>query len=197
MGEKLLQLDSFAYLHAQLSFSLILRLPITGKSINADLSHFIGSFSNKKKAIKKMADLGKKIANRLIEKRIKKSLLERSGQIVFISDQPMKWLRLEKYPLALTYDVCRIPEFNSRVNNFINNQRTNFTIKKDIIEKTLVIHCTGCDDKYSHSYFKVIDSYKNEIGFKGETCETIEQIKRTIDEHQRKILKLRNTNNDK
>lgn len=38
--KRLLLLDYLAYLHAQFTYSPVFRLPVAGKSLNMDLSHF-------------------------------------------------------------------------------------------------------------------------------------------------------------
>lgn len=110
---RLIRLDSFAYLHAQLSYSPVFRLPLIGKSLNMDLSHFQKSFSDKKTAIKKISDLGKLMQEKLVAEDLKENLKARNGQIVFISDLPMEWLKLGEYPICLTHDVCRFRNLTS------------------------------------------------------------------------------------
>lgn len=111
-ANKLLFLDYMAYLHAQFNGSPVIRLPVIGKTMNMDLSHLGNNFSNKQGMVDKIRDIGELMREKLIAEGLKEKLLERNRQLVFISDLPMEWLRLGDYPLCLTHDICRVPEFN-------------------------------------------------------------------------------------
>src|SRR5690606_30305832 len=87
--KRLQLLDNLGYLHAQFNYSPVFRLPLVGKSLNMDLSHFQRSFPNKKRAIKKIGIIGDLLKKQLIPDELKKLLMERNGQLVFISDLPM------------------------------------------------------------------------------------------------------------
>lgn len=54
LTERLSMLDFAGYLHAQFGYSPVFRMPIVGKSLNMDLSHFEKAFSTRKHAIKKL-----------------------------------------------------------------------------------------------------------------------------------------------
>lgn len=177
-AQKLKSLDDIAYLHAQFQYSPAFRLPVAGKSLNMDLSHFQQKFSNKKEAIKKISVIGEAMKARLIDDRFAELLRKRDGQLVFISDLPMEWVKLGEFPLCLTHDICRIPEFNtnSLLNNFVHNQRFSFTIRPDILSRTLVIHCASDDEGDMHTLFKLIDDYQPQLGFHSAICSTVEEI---------------------
>lgn len=188
--ENHLMLDCAAYLHAQLANSPVFRMPIVGKSLNTDLSHFEQDFSNKANAIKKIGKIGALMREKLVADELADYLMIRDGQIVFISDLPMEWLKIGKYPICLTHDVCRIPEFNfnSLVNTYIHNQRLNFSIKPDILKRTLLIHCASEDDLDMHSIFELFKDSKDKLGFKSEVCKNVEDISLAIKKHKPDLL---------
>lgn len=187
---KLILLDKLSYLHSLLSFSPYYRLPLIGRSINTDLSHFLGNFPMRKSAVQKINDFGMNLQARVLSQELKSLLKERNGQLVVVSDLPIEWLKLDQYPLALSHDICRIPEFNynSLLNNMIHNQRLQYRIKDNIISKTLVVHCAGEKDTAMRHQFAVIDSYKTSIGFNSITCITVAEIKAAIDKYQPELL---------
>jgi hypothetical protein len=190
LSEKLLMLDYVGYLHAQLSYSPIIRLPIVGKSLNMDLSHFQQSFTNKKNAVKKISIVGELMRKKMVADELAAYLKDRDGQMVFISDLPMEWLKLGEYPICLTHDVCRIPEFNfnSLLNNYVHNQRLTFRIKSDILRKTLIIHCAGEDDQDMHLIFKMFEDLQHSLGFVSVFCSSVEEISGAINEHHPDLL---------
>jgi hypothetical protein len=187
---KLILLDKFSYLHALLSFSPYYRLPLVGRSINADLSHFLGNFPLRKSAVKKINNFGANLQARVLDPQFRDLLKERNGQLVVVSDLPIEWLKLDQYPLALSHDICRVPEFNynSLLNTVIHNQRLQYRITDNIISKTLVLHCSGQEDTAMRDQFTVIDSYKASIGFNSVICVTAAEIKAAIEKHQPELL---------
>lgn len=190
LSEKLLMLDYVGYLHAQLSYSPIIRLPIAGKSLNMDLSHFQQSFTNKKNAIKKISIVGELMRKKMVADELAAYLKDRDGQMVFISDLPMEWLKLGEYPICLTHDICRIPEFNfnSLLNNYVHNQRLTFRIKPDILRRTLIIHCAGEDDQDMHLIFKMFEDLQHSLGFASVFCSSVEEIRGAINEYHPDLL---------
>jgi len=188
--QRLLNLDNLSYLHAQFGYGPTYRLPIIGKSLNMDLSHFQQLFSNKRNAIKKILNIGELMRERLVDEQFRQVLRKRNGQLVFISDLPMEWLKIGEYPLCLTHDICRLPEFNfgSLINNFVNNQRLNFRIRPDILKKTLVIHCASDDEPDMHDLFVVIDSLKPFLKFESVVCRTVEEISAAVRQYQPDLL---------
>jgi hypothetical protein len=106
-----------------------------------DLSHLENFTSSRKQAVNKISKFGQNLSKLILSEEIKEYLLNRNGQIAVISDLPIEWLYLDEFPLCYTHDVCRIPEYNqnSIVNNYIHNQRLNFLIKSDLIEKSFAL----------------------------------------------------------
>ncbi|UMQ43057.1 CHAT domain-containing protein [Chryseobacterium sp. Y16C] len=182
LTNRLNMLDYAGYLHGQLTYSPIFRMPIVGKSLNMDLSHFENAFTTRKHAIKKIETIGELMRKKMVVPALKQYLEERNGQIVFISDLPMEWLRLDRYPICLTHDVCRIPEFNfsSLVNNYVHNQRLTFAIGSDILEHTLIIHCASEEDQDMHHYFGRIAAMQKDLGFKSVFCKTVDEIEDAV-----------------
>ncbi len=190
LTQRLLRLDYLGYLHAQFHNSPVFRMRLIGRSMNADLSHLERSFPNKKSVIAKIGAIGKRLSELLLSKELKQLLKDRNGQLVFISDLPMEWTKLGNYPLCLTHDICRIPEFNLRslVNNFMHNQRLNFTIKPDIIKRTLVIHCASEKDTDMHVYFELYKNLQDTLGFISIVCKNVEEISQAVKEIRPDLL---------
>lgn len=188
--QRLLLLDYLGYLHAQFNYSPVYRLPLVGKSLNIHLSHFQRSFPNKKSAIKKIGTIGDLLKKQLVPDELKKMLMERDGQLVFISDLPMEWLRLEQYPLSLTHDICRIPEFNfnSLINNYVHNQRLNFRIKPDIIKRTLIIHCASDDEEDMHKIFALYEALQGVLGFTSVICKNVAEVSDAVKKYMPDLL---------
>ena len=183
MNFRLLFLDDVGYLHGLLSYSPIIRLPLVGKSINMDLSHLENFKSTRKKAVSKISTFGHNLSTQILADEIKEYLLGRNGQIAVISDLPIEWLYLDEFPLCYTHDVCRIPELNQNgiVNNYIHNQRLNFLVKSNLIEKTLIIHSASKNDVYMQSMFDFIDSFKDRYSFNSVQCSTVKEIKDAVE----------------
>lgn len=183
-------LDQLSYLHALFCFSPFFRLPLIGRSINSDLSHFLKNFPTRKNALQKIIDFGNKFQEKVLDDRFKELLKKRNGQLVIVSDLPVEWLKLGKYPLALSHDLCRLPErnINSLYNNVIQNQRILYSIDKNIVSKTLIVHCAGDKDTLMHKHFAVIDSKKNELGYNSVICSTVEAVKAAVKKFQPELL---------
>jgi hypothetical protein len=187
---RLIFLDDVGYLHGLLSYSPIIRLPLVGKSINMDLSHLENFTSTRKKAVNKISQFGKNLNELILAEEIKEYISNRNGQIAVISDLPIEWLYLEDLPLCYTHDVCRIPEYNQNgiVNNYIHNQRFNFLVKSDLIERTLIIHCASKNDVKMQNMFDLIDSFESKFGFKSIRCSTVSEIKDAVDSYKPDFL---------
>lgn len=127
---------------------------------------------------------------RMVTDELKDFLLERNGQLVFVSDLPMEWLRLRKYPLYLTHDICRIPEFNfnSLINNFIHSQRLTFRIKPDILKKTLIIHCASDDEDDMHEIFEMFEALQPALGYVSVICNTVQDVADPVKKHEPHLL---------
>ncbi|MGF7140045.1 CHAT domain-containing protein [Roseimarinus sediminis] len=190
ISNKLNFLDCAGYLHALFNYSPVIRLPNIGKSINLDLSHFEVGFSDKKNAISKINKFGKKLNELVFTDKTQDYITNRNGQIAVISDLPFEWIILNELPLCFTHDICRIPEYNQNaiINNAIHNQRFNFTIGDDIIERTLIIHCASKSDIKMHQMFDFIDSYKDKLHFHSEKCYTIDEINIAIKKYSPEFL---------
>ncbi|GAA3963029.1 hypothetical protein GCM10022246_15350 [Pedobacter ginsengiterrae] len=190
LTKRLLLLDDLGFLHAQFHYSPVYRLPIAGKSLNMDLSHFQRSFPNKKSAIKKIGIIGDLLREQLVSKQLQGMLMERNGQLVFISDLPMEWLKIGNYPLSLTHDICRIPEFNfsSLINNYIHSQRLNFRIQQDILKRTLIIHCASDDEEDMHQIFEIYEALQASLGYTSIICTTIEEVSDAVKKYKPDLL---------
>ena len=188
--EKLQILDFAAYLHASLTYSPIIRLPLAGPSIKGDLSHIHNGFPTKIAALKKILIVGKKLANKYVDGKFADLIRDRNGQIAFVSDLPMEWLIIDKYPLIMTHDICRMPEFNSRslVNTYVQNQRLKYSIPRDILKKTLIIHCASEKDQRMQVMFKTIDSNRDKFGFTSVSCKTIGDISAAVNRYKPDLL---------
>jgi hypothetical protein len=187
--ERISFLDSVGYFHAQLSYSPTIRLPLIGDSINSDLSYF-NNYLPKESKFKTIEKFGKKLRDNILDEKLNNFISNRNGQIVAISDLPLEWMYLKEYPLCFTHDICRIPEFNqnSIVNNYLHNQRFNYTIPENLINKTLVVHCASESDDSMKKMFKLIDYYKSEFGFSSVHCSNIQDIKNAITKHEPDLL---------
>ncbi|WP_221391007.1 CHAT domain-containing protein [Dyadobacter sp. NIV53] len=182
MFQQLLVLDKVGYLHALLTYSPIFRLPVIGRSINVELSHFQQNFSTRQKAAAKIMKLGNIMRERLIDDQFKELLLKRNGQLVVLTDLPIEWLILSNLPLSMTHDVCRIPEFNltSSMNESIKHQRLNFSIPANIVERTLVIHSASKKDIGMQQAFSEIEALKGELNFTSAFCNNLEEVKEAV-----------------
>lgn len=187
---RLIRLDNLGYLHALFHGSPIFRMRLIGSSINADLSHLQRTFPNKKSVVEKIAKVGKRLAELLVPEQLQSLLVKRNSQLVFITDLPMEWLRVGNYPLCLTHDVCRIPEFNvnSLMNNYVHNKRLNFVIRPDIVKRTLIIHCASESDMNMHHYFKIYHGMQATLGFTSIICSSVKEISQAVKDHQPDLL---------
>ena len=189
-SSRLRYLDAVGYLHARFTYSPVIRVPQIGKSINKELSHLEQFSSNKTTTISNIKKFGIKLRDHLFSIPLQEYLKDRNGQIFTISDLPMEWLFLEDYPLCFTHDVCRIPEFNLNglLNSTIHLQRYLYEIPRDLINKTLIIHCSSKNDKIMNDMFNVINSYKDSHGFNSKLCSSFAEIATAIEEFQPDLL---------
>lgn len=187
---RLMYLDNAAFLHSMFTYSPVIRLPQIGKSINLELSHLEKITPKKESTISNIEKFGKKLSRLTLNDSSKNYIKGRNGQIFTISDLPMEWLYLEEYPLCYTHDVCRLPEhnLNSIVNNAIHLQRNLYQIPKDLIKKTLVVHCASKNDTAMHQMFDLIDSQKQNFGFSSVRCSTLNEIKTSIEKYKPELL---------
>lgn len=175
-------LDSVGFLHARFSYSPVIRLPQIGKSINRELSFLEKSSSKRASTISNIKKFGRKLRDLTISDSLCEYLTERNGQIFAISDLPVEWLNLGEHPICYTHDICRLPEFNlnALINSAIHIQRLLYEIPEDLINKTLIIHCSSRHDKLMNGMFDLIDHYKLSLGFESARCSSIEEIKEAI-----------------
>lgn len=183
-------LDNIAYLHAIFNNSPVIRLPEIGKSINLELSHFEKLSQHKRDTILKIEKFGKKLSDKLLDDNLKNYLRSYNRQIFAITDLPLEWLYLDNLPLCFTHDICRLPEFNTNsiVNNVIALQRNLYNIPKNLLSKTLVIHCASEEDSIMNNMFLVIDNKKQELGFNSVRCSSIEEIKKSINDYSPELI---------
>ncbi len=187
---RLKYLDCVAFLHARFDFSPVIRLPQIGASINMELSHLEKISSKKSSTISNIKKFGNKLRNLIIAEPLVEYLQQRNGQIFAISDLPFEWLFLDEYPLCFTHDVCRLPEFNLNgiVNSAVHASRFLYEIPTDLINKTLVIHCSSKNDNMMNNMFDLIDNFKSSLAFQSARCSSIEEIKKAIDECKPDLL---------
>jgi len=74
------------------------------------------------------------------------------------------------------------------VNNYILNQRSEYQVPYDLINKTLIVHCASRNDKVMREMFDLIDDYKIELGFKSMICSTVDEIRDAVNKHKPELL---------
>lgn len=195
LAQRLRYLDDVGSLHASLSLSPVLRLPIKGKSVYKELSSFgttffshLGRAHVRKKLFKTIIKLGEKLKSIYISPELESILIENDRQIVAISDVPVEWIRLQGIPLLFTHDVCRIPEttLHGVMTHYVMNNEFKFMIDKNIISKTLVIF--GCDELNFLPWQNIANDMSEEIGFKTALCNTCEEVVEAIKKHNPEFL---------
>lgn len=145
-------LDDIGYLHCTFQCSPYLRLPVKGRSLNAELSPFspaqFGQFKTDRKIRGKIDAFGRKAAS-LLPIGVEDLLGEYADQLVVISDLPVEWFQVRSVPLAFLCDVCRMPESMpaNLMAQYTSNTELSFVIGDDILEKTLVV-CGSPDDPH-------------------------------------------------
>jgi hypothetical protein len=184
-------LDKIGYLHASFTSSPILRLPIIGNSIYADLSHLLRSFPSRIAVTNKIKNVAKIIKEKIFHDEFLNIINKRNGQIVAISDLPIEWVCLEEsFPLSFTHDVCRIPEYNinSMANIYIHHNRNSFKISSLILQKTLIIQCASEQDEVMNEAFEKLISVNKAFGAAIVRCKSIIEIKQAIDSFDPHLL---------
>jgi hypothetical protein len=189
MIERIKYLDGVSFLHSSFTFSPVMRLPIKGKSVYRELSFFrpelfpdISRSKNRRKLKRTIHAFGSFYKKSSISPAIEKIVEKRNGQIVAISDLPIEWLVINGIPLSFTHDVCRLPEtsLHGLMSFFTNNQAVEFSIPKDIIKRTLVIH--GAHDGFFALWQTMSEDLAKDKGFILRKCTTVEQVKASIEE---------------
>jgi len=199
-GMKVLQmrlkyLDDIAYLHSSFSYSPIIRFPIRGKSIYRELSFFrtqafpnLTTSKNWRNIKKSIYKFGKTLKSKILSEDLSKLIKARDGQIVCVSDIPIEWLLIDDVPLSFTHDICRLPEttLHGLMSIFVSNKTFNYSIPRNILEKTLVIMGTDEDE------FKVWQEQVYELSkikkFIIKKCNSIDEVKLAISEIQPDLL---------
>jgi hypothetical protein len=188
-------LDDVAFLHSSFNFSPTLRLPIKGKSIYRELSFFAPKSFNvylnrnsRKKLQKTINTFGKKLSELTFSKNILKKIKNRNSQIIVISDLPIEWLNIDSIPLSFTHDVCRLPEttLHGLMSFYVSNQNFKFTIKKNILEKTLVI--LGCHDSSFSTWHTDLFHLQKQYNFNVIECFSNHDVKNAIEKFKPDLL---------
>lgn len=186
---RLSYLDDVGFLHSSFSFSPVIRLPLKGRSIYKEISFFgknsfthLGNPKTRKKIKKMISKVGRTLSKEILSPELQKTIKERNGQIIAISDLPVEWIEIDSIPLAFTHDICRLPEtsLHGLMALYVMNNMFEFSVPKNIMEKTLVIFgCSSTNFKVWQSEAKAL---AKERGFHTKECESLEDIKKVIEE---------------
>lgn len=188
-------LDNTAFLHASITNSPYIRLPIIGKSIYNELS-FISPKAGRQlirggdvtKIKKKIKDIGNIIPSKTMSPEFLEHLKIRDSQIVAITDMPIEWTNIDGIPLCFSHDVCRIPEtpLGGVMSHYMYDSFTYFDIPTNILEKTLVVF--GCTDgKFSQWQQRAVE-LKQALGFEICICTSVKQFVKQIKDKSPQFL---------
>jgi hypothetical protein len=189
-AQRLHYLDDVGFLHSSLSKSPVIRLPLKGKSIYAELSAFGTTFfSNlnrenvRKKLIKTISKLGEKLRKSYLSPELEDVIMKRDSQIVAISDVPIEWIPLKGIPLLFSHDVCRIPEtsLHGVMALYTMSNTVQLSIPNDILSKTLVIF--GNDEPNFLPWQKIAKDNSQIGGYVTEQCKTLSDVKQAVQKH--------------
>lgn len=188
-------LDNAGFLHASITNSPYIRLPIIGKSIYNELS-YISAKSGKQlirggklnKIKRKIQDVGDIIPSKIMSSEFLEYLKDRDSQIIAITDMPIEWTCIEGVPLCFSHDICRIPEtpIGGVMSHYMYNSLSPFDIPINILEKTLVVF--GCTDKNFAKWQMRAMELKQTLGFDACVCTSVEQFVKLIKEKQPQLL---------
>ncbi|WP_461791448.1 hypothetical protein [Pedobacter sp.] len=188
-------LDSVAFLHSSFNFSPIVRLPYQGSSMYRNLSFFrteatgiISHPRNRRNINKTIRKLGHALTVRTISDRLKEKLIEQNRQIVAITDLPIEWLDVAGVPLSFTHDVCRLPEtaLNGLMAIFAQNERFQYSVPENILEKTLVIF--GSEETAFKFWQPVVNNLSKDLGFQTRVCLSVSDVVKAVDEIKPDLL---------
>jgi len=188
-------LDDVSYLHSSFTFSPTIRFPLKGKSIYRELSFFrpsafinICSAKTRRKLNKIIKRFGKVLKTKTVSDETEKSIKNRHGQIVAISDLPIEWLVFDNIPLSFTHDVCRLPEtsMHSLMSHFTFNKIFSYSIPRDIISKTLVI--LGSDEPEFKKWHVPLKKQAIKDGFSVANCVGLEDVKNAVKKHNPEFI---------
>lgn len=171
-------IDNAAMLHCSIRFSPYFRMPILGKSINAELS-FVGIKNLGKVAYartrnqsirKAMTKIGNKIASTALCPESVNCIKNDCAQIVALTDLPIEWMMLDGVPLGFSHDVCRLPEtpVQSLMSQYVEAKLRPYTIPKDILEHTLVVY--GNNDSLFVLAQEAVENLKGRLHFQTRRC---------------------------
>lgn len=115
--------------------------------------------------------------------------IEKDNQCFFISDLPVEWIQKDDIPISFLYDVCKLPCKNKLFHEqYIEDIAKGFSIKTDILNRTLVLRCSPNDVDMQRAYLKE-NLYFDEIGFKNyKQCYSKNEFKKIVEENRPDIL---------
>lgn len=180
-------LDNVGFLHASITSSPYIRLPIIGKSIynkffylSAEMGKQLIGGKNIRKIKKKLQDIANIIPKKTMSDKFLKHLKDRDSQIVAITDMPIEWVNIDGIPLCFSHDVCRIPEtpLGGVMAHYMHNNLTPFDIPVDILEKTLVVF--GCTDGNFARWQSAVVLLQPKLGYEIVICTSVKQFVKEI-----------------
>jgi len=188
-------MDNVGYLHSSFQDSPYLRMPLTGKSVNEPLGTFqescVGPSVTTKKAIKRLRKVGEALGSRFPPGFL--AHIDRYyDQLVAITDIPIEWTICDGVPLGFLVDVCRIPQSDpsSIMAQYATNVAIGYSVKPNIIQKTLVICGTDSTDPIGQLFDRFTDGLRTS-GAPGPTalrCLSKAEFISAIERHQPDLL---------
>lgn len=187
-------IDFCASLHCSMRFSPYLRLPLSGKSFNTELSSVgpdqgarLVSSSNARKVVRQIQKVGERMSAKLAPS-ILSMLKYQPCQIVALTDLPIEWMEIEGVPLGFSHDVCRIPEtpISGMLTHYVINIFTPYTVPRDIIKRTLVVY--GCTSPEFKKWQDRVEEMKQQLGFNTCECKTIDEFEKAVKYHKPDFL---------
>ena len=179
-------IDFAASLHCSMRFSPYLRLPLSGKSFNAELSSVgpdqgprLVSSSNARKVVGQIKKVGEKMSEKLGFS-ILKMLEYQPSQIVAMTNLPIEWLDIEGVPLGFSHDVCRMPitPISGLLTHYVINYFTPYTIPNDIIKRTLVVY--GCTTPNFKVWQDRVEKLKDKLEFNTCECKNVDDFDKAV-----------------
>lgn len=189
-------LDFLGYLHASFTNSPVIRFPQLANSIKPLLSFFKPETINDTKWInsKKLIDsFGSKLSSLIFPEGLDEQLFLIPRQIVAITDLPIEWLIFKGTNLCFHYDVTRIPEnpYGGILASFTANAHVQYTVKEDILSKTLIILGASIEDGKDQefkSYFDTIEKQVSQLKCQSARCASIKDVIDQIALHKPELL---------
>ncbi|AYF45214.1 hypothetical protein BALOs_2216 [Halobacteriovorax sp. BALOs_7] len=195
-AERISALDNIVFLHASFHSNPVLRLPLGGKKFDQFLKYFSPEDYKKtndfKKLKKHLTRVGRTFHESLNEK-IKQYIASRGGQIVAVSDLPIEWMNINDVPLFMYSDVCRLLETShgSLMSQYVKSVAWTFSIKEDVLSRTLVV-CLSPDDVNIYSSFSAVKKLAGEkdemAGIVFEEARSKEELSQLVKRHKPDIL---------